>query len=93
MKSLIHKLLFAASFVLLIACAGQGGAGPDGGGPSGPVGGGQGQPTIAPGADHQPGIPVEDESYKDTLAPAPNPTDDPDDDGPNHWGPQKFQAP
>jgi len=93
-KLLLTKMVFAASFLLLVACAGQGGAGPEGSVSSGgPVGGGQGQPTIAPGADHQPGIPVEDESFKNTLAPAPDPTENPDDGGSDPWGPQKLQAP
>ena len=81
----------------LLACAGQGAA-PEGvldngSTVGGPVGGGQGQPTIGPGADHQPGVPVEgddDSGPSDIAAPGqqPEPTDDPD---PGFDGPHNFK--
>lgn len=72
-------------FVLLALAACVGGGALEGGGPGGSIGEagqGQGQPTIQPGADHQPGSPIEpddDKSASDDLAvPPPPPTEEPD---------------
>lgn len=98
MRSLIKVCLFFGLLGSLLACTGQGGAaldgGIDGGSPvGGPVGGGQGQPTIAPGADHQPGVPVDEEDDSgpsDIAAPAPDP-DEPEDPKPGFQGATDFK--
>jgi hypothetical protein len=88
MKTLrrISSILIVTIFLGLCACVGGGAI--DGGGGEGnlPGGGavGEGQPTIQPGGDHQPGTPIEpddDKSASDDIAipPPPPPTDDPDD--------------
>ncbi|MFO1463064.1 MAG: hypothetical protein U1F66_04755 [bacterium] len=87
----------AFSLSLLSACAGQGSAVLEGpGAPGNPVGGpvgGQGQPTIQPGADHQPGIPTGDEpDYKDTFIPAPPPDDPEAPHGTDLLGPKTFKG-
>ncbi|HEX5033720.1 MAG TPA: hypothetical protein VFW62_04515 [bacterium] len=81
-------VLIATLLFCLGACVGGGaleGGGP--GGSIGEVGQGQGQPTIQPGADHQPGTPIEPEDEKsasdDLAIPPPPPTEEPD---PGHGG-------
>lgn len=98
MKSKFSLILMFALLGGLLACAGQGAA-PEGlldngSTVGGPVGGGQGQPTIGPGADHQPGVPVEgDDDSKgpnEIAAPGQQPeaTDDPN---PGFEGPNSFK--
>ena len=85
MKSIIKIFLYCGVLYLLAACAGgQGSASPDGLGGSGvgPVGGGQGQPTIAPGADHQGPTPVEPGDEKPEGLAIPDPDDEPEEPGP-----------
>lgn len=95
LKSLIKIFLFLSLVATLNACAGQGGAldgGLDGNSVGGPVGGGQGQPTIAPGADHQPGIPVEEEKEigpGDFTAPGP---EEPEEPKPGFQGAGEFKS-
>ena len=79
-------------FFILALSACVGGGALEGGGGSGSglgeVGSGQGQPTIQPGADHQPGTPIEPEDTKsgsdDLAIPQPEPTEEPI---PGHGGP------
>ena len=89
MKSLKpHSLiLILLLFAGLNACVGGGAL--DGGSDGTSISGGgvgQGQPTIQPGADHQPGTPIEDgdKTASDDLAipPPPPPTDEPGPGGP-----------
>jgi len=98
LKSVVKICLFLGLFGSLLACTGQGGAAldgvMDGGSPvGGPVGGGQGQPTIAPGADHEPGVPIDEEDDggpTDIAAPAPGP-DEPEEPKPNFQGATDFK--
>ena len=87
----ISRILILLIFFGLSACVGGGALeGGNGSGNSlGEVGSGQGQPTIQPGADHQPGTTIEDDDDKsasDDLAipPPPAPSESP---APGHGGP------
>ena len=76
----ISAILILLLFLSLGACVGGGAL--EGSGSIDGAGSGQGQPTIPPGADHQPGTPIEDEDSKsasDDLAnpPPPPPSDEP----------------
>lgn len=94
MKIKITFILLGLSLSLLSGCAGQGSAIIDSpNGDSGNPVGGQGQPTIQPGADHQPGIPTGDEpDYKDTFIPAPPPDDPEVPHGTDLLGPKTFKS-
>ena len=79
----ISAVLITLLFLSLGACVGGGALEGGGSGASlDDAGTGQGQPTIQPGADHQPGTPIEpdpDKSASDDIAipPPPPPTDEP----------------
>ncbi len=85
----VSKILPLFLLIALSACVGGGAleGGDSSGSSLGEVGGGQGQPTIQPGADHQPGTPIEDDdklASDDLAIPPPPPTDEPN---PGHGGP------